>query len=379
MTYTPKAWQNFPTKTTAINSTALKNLEQRVASYAAAEAVSPGTDSYESFRVKQRGAGANMSVDVGVAGTNQQAWVRDAATGIYRYEYNGAQLNVVISASDGTNPRIDRIVATAPASVDSIVPQILVLTGTPTGGATTANLAGAQTVPAGYVLLADIVVGNGVVTIVTANIVDRRPVGGGLGYSGVMPYGPPTSGTGRDEVLIQPSESLPLGAVTLTPTTHDNFQGAYLGYLSRRIVGATRLRWRYAQGATPATSNYLVAVLDSSGRLVIASGPTAFAGAANSINEIASIITATTFEPGPLMAFLGVAPLTAASAVTFHGVQGNGVVTAPGAGQRNQKFSLNSGSTTFPAGLTISTLTDVVANVVAYSALPMPIFSLSVG
>lgn len=379
MAFTPKGWINFPNKTTPLNATALKALEQRLASYSAAEAVSPGAGDYEAFRVKQRGAGANMTVDVGLAATLQQAWVRDAASGVYRYEYNGAQMNVAISVADGTNPRIDRVVATAPTSIDSIVPQVIVLAGTPTAGATTANLSGAQAIPAGYTLLADIVVGAAVGSITNANIVDRRSVGGGLGFSGVMPYGQTTVGTGRDEVLIQPSEDLPLGPQTLTPTTHDNFQGAYTGYLSRRIVGATRMRIRYAQGATPATTQYIVAILDASGRLLALSGATAFAGAASSMSEISLAIATTTFEAGPVMVFFGVAALTAASAVSFHGVQGNGTVTAPGPAHRNQRFSLGSGGVVFPATNRIDAFTDVVSLAAAYTALPMPLVSLSVG
>lgn len=380
MPYTPKGWLNFPTKTTPINAIALKALEQRVASYAASESVAVGVDAHLSFLVKQRVAGANMSVDVGSASTLMQAWIRDVAGGVDRYEYNGGQINVAIATADGTNPRIDRIVATAPTSVDSIVPQILVLTGTPTPGATTANLSGAQAVPAGYLLLADVVVGAAVVTIVTANITDRRQIGGQFGDSSILPFNAPTTGSPiRDEVVLLPHLSLPSAPGTLTPATHDNFQGAYLGFLSRRIVNATRIRFRFAQGATPAVTNFNVAMLDASGRLIIASGILAFSGGANALVEQSCTITATTFESGPLIAWMGIAPLTAASAVSFSGVQGNVTVTAPGPGQRNVKWHSATGSTTFPVLNRIDAYTDVVAAIVASSFLAMPIFSLSVG
>lgn len=378
-TYTPKGWLDYPNLTTPTDADALKALEQRTVSYATAEASSPGTYGYEDFRAKQNPAGANMQVAVGLVATEMMCWVRDAAGGLYRYQYNGAQILVQLAAADATNPRIDRIVATAPVSSDSIVPQVLVLTGTPTASASNDNLSGAQAIPVGYELLADVVVGAGVTTIVTANIRDRRRLGGTNGSNGVLPPPIVTVGTARDEVVITPSEDLPQLSVSLVPTTHDNFQGAYLGMLSRRIVNATRIRFRFAQGATPATSNYNIALLDTSGRLIVAVGAAAFTGIANAMVEVAGVIAATTFESGPIIVWMGVAALTAASAVSFWGVQGNGTITAPGPNHRNQKYSLNSGGTTFPATLNIGGYSDVAANVAAYSALPMPIVSVSVG
>lgn len=379
-TYTPKGWLDYPNLTTPTDADAWKAMEQRVVSYAASEAISPGVAGYEDFRPKQDPAGASMRVGLGSVSTEMMAWVRDSVAGVYRYEYNGAQLYATIGTADGSNPRIDRVCLTAPASIDSIVPQVVVLAGTPTSGATLDNLTGAQAIPTGYLLLADVVVGAGVGNIVTANIRDRRAVGGIMGQSGILPPPMPTAGTGRDEVIFLPSDDLPQLSVTLTPTTHDNYQGAYLATLSRRIVGATRLRFRYAQGATPATSNYNVAILDTSGRLIVAVGATAFAGGASTIQEIALTIAATTFDAGDYFVWMGVAALTASSAVSFYGIQGNGTVTAPGPAHRNQKFSLNSGGTTFPAVNQIgTTYADVVASAAAYTALPMPIFSASVG
>lgn len=382
MSFTPKGWQNFSNKTTPINSTALKALEQRAVSYATSEALSPGAYGFNDFRVVQRGAGANMSVDVGVAATEMSAWLRDAAGGIYRYQYNGALLNVAISPADPSNPRIDRVVLTAPSSVDSIVPQVVVLAGTPTASADTNNLSGAQAVPVGYELLADIIVGAGVINIQTGNIRDRRRVGGQLGDSSVLPLGGALSGNSlRDELAIMPSPMIPLLSQTLTPTTHDNFQGAYLGYLSRRIVNATRIRWKFAQGATPATSNYNIALLDVSGRLLVAAGATAFGGAANQAVAVSNTIAATTLESGPIIVWMGVAALTAASAVSFFGVQGQETITAPGPGIINLRWSNAAGGTTFPSTNVISAYTDLgqLVGAAAQTAMPMPLFSVSVG
>lgn len=376
-TFTPKAWLDYPNTSTPTTAAALKAQEQRAVSYATAEGIAPGVFAYEDFRVKQNPAGASMHVGVGLPSVEQMVWVRDAAGGTYRYQYNGAQLLVSIAAADGANPRIDRIVATAPTSTDSIVPQVLVLTGTATAGATTVNLSGAQAIPTGYELLADVVVGAGVTTIVTANINDRRRIGGTAASAGVLPVGSAgVIGATRDEVVLTPSEALPKLSVSLVPTTHDNYQGAYLCHLSRGIT-ATRIRFGYSQGATPATSNYNIAILDASGRLIVAVGAAAFTGAANAFVKVPATIAATYFPAGDYYVWMGVAALTAASAVSFFGVQGNGTVTAPGPGQNMQKLSLNSGGTTFPAALTIAAYSDVAGLAAAYTALPMPVFSLS--
>jgi hypothetical protein len=275
--YTPKAWANFATKTTPINATALRALEQRVSSFATAEAVTPGGYDWNAFRVVQNPAGANMQVGVGIAASEMLGWVRDASLGMYRYTYNGAQLLVTIAAADATNPRIDRIVMTAPTSTDSITPQVVVLTGTATAGATLDNLTGVQAVPTGYELLADVLV---------------------------------------------------------------------------------------AAGA---------------GRLVVAGGATAFAGAANSFNEIALTITATTFEPGYYYVWLGVAALTAASAVSFVGPTGNRTVTNPVSSFRNLRGNAAAGGTTFNANNTLATLADVAAMASVTNVIGVPVVALSVG
>jgi hypothetical protein len=379
VTYTPKAWLKYPTKTTPINDVSLKALEQRVVSYATAEAVSPGAFSYEDFRVKQRGLGANMSVDVGLAGTEMNGWVRDAAAGIYRYQLNAAQVNVVIPTADPTNPRIDRIVLTAPSSSDSIVPQILCLAGTPTGGATLDNGSGAQTVPAGYELLADVVVGNAVVSIVTANIRDRRRLGGTFGSPAIVPFGGSVNSapTTRDEVTLIPHQALVVAGQSLTPTTHDNMQGAFMCKIPRRIVNATRLRFKFAQGATPAITNFILGLYDISGRLIVAGPSTAFSGGANAIVEAALVLAATTFDPQDCFVVLGVAPLTAASAVSFTGVQGALTVTAPGAPFRNIKGHSATGGVGLPT--TLGAFTDVASVAAAATHLPLPVVSISVG
>src|SRR3954463_3882264 len=69
-----------------------------------------GVSTYGSFRVSQRGAGVNMSVDVNM---DDGAYVRgDAVTlqGLYYVSPHSATINEVVTTADATNPRIDRIV-----------------------------------------------------------------------------------------------------------------------------------------------------------------------------------------------------------------------------------------------------------------------------
>lgn len=121
--------------------------------------------------VAQRAAGANMSVDVG---TGSAAIQDDHATGGGYYSYTlAATANYAVSAADGTNPRIDRVVirvrdqALGDAAND-IAP--FVVAGTPTSGATLVNLTGAAAVPGSSLLLANVLVPAGSSTVTTANI-----------------------------------------------------------------------------------------------------------------------------------------------------------------------------------------------------------------
>jgi len=125
-----------------------------------------------------------MSVDVGAGA----AWVQiDTGTrnGL-AHVYNDAAANVVVSASNGTNPRIDQIVlryndSTIPTGTGN-VPTLEVVTGTATGGATLDNRTGAASLPNDCMRLADILVPAASSSVVTANIRDRRPWARGAAY-----------------------------------------------------------------------------------------------------------------------------------------------------------------------------------------------------
>lgn len=137
------------------------------------------------YKVIQRAAGANMSVDVG-AGFALVPANNTGNKGLYHIE-NDASVNVSLAASNATNPRIDMIYVQVDDSADGAAaddtPQFGVVTGTPTAGATLDNRTGAGTLPSNSLLLADVLVGAAVTSITGSNIRDRRPwVRGAFGF-----------------------------------------------------------------------------------------------------------------------------------------------------------------------------------------------------
>ena len=137
------------------------------------------------LKVVQRGAGANMSVDVGAGA----AWVQvDTGTrnGL-AHCYSDAVANVSVGAAHATNPRIDQIVlrfndTTVPTGSGN-VPTLECLAGTATGGATLDNRTGAAALPNDCLRLADVLVPGASSSVVTANIRDRRPWARGAFYA----------------------------------------------------------------------------------------------------------------------------------------------------------------------------------------------------
>lgn len=120
---------------------------------------SEGVCGVNELKVSQRGAGANMSVDV-AAGSAYIADDHAAGGGFYHAVWTAVE-NVTLTAADPTNPRIDRIVLRVRDSylgdADNTV-SMVALAGTPTAGATLANLSGAQAVPGSSLLLANVLV-----------------------------------------------------------------------------------------------------------------------------------------------------------------------------------------------------------------------------
>jgi hypothetical protein len=124
------------------------------------------------YAVSQRAAGANMSVDVAAG----EALIEGDTTsdqGRY-YCRETATTNVSITAADGSNPRIDRVVLEIldndEDSSGAYKGRIRTVDGTPTAAATLTNLNGAATVPDDSLLLANVLIAAGDTSITDAEI-----------------------------------------------------------------------------------------------------------------------------------------------------------------------------------------------------------------
>ena len=136
-----------------------------------ATGVQEGIRSSTDLTVVQRGAGANMSVDVGVGFAMVQG---DSVTnqGLF-LAYNDAATNAVVTAAHATLPRIDRVCVRVRDAFHGDAANDIsfqVVAGTATSGATLVNLNGAAAVPASHLLLANVLVGAAVSSITNANI-----------------------------------------------------------------------------------------------------------------------------------------------------------------------------------------------------------------
>lgn len=123
--------------------------------------------------VSERAAGANMSVDVAAATGVLIQGDTDSNEGMYFGEWDSVQ-NVSITAADGSNPRIDRIVAEIKNDdVDSSgtnALQIRAVDGTPSAGASLSNLTGVASLPSSAVNLGFVLVAAGDTSISDSEI-----------------------------------------------------------------------------------------------------------------------------------------------------------------------------------------------------------------
>lgn len=143
------------------------DLRQLIAAVVASEGVRTAAD----LKVTQRGAGANMSVDV-AAGTCLIQDDHASGGGFYGYTL-GSTANVAVGTANATNPRIDRVVvkildnALGDASNSA---SVVVVAGTATAGATLSNLTGAAAVPNSSLLLANVLVPAASSSVTNGNI-----------------------------------------------------------------------------------------------------------------------------------------------------------------------------------------------------------------
>ncbi len=360
--------------------------------------VGPGVADYESFRILQTQSGATLGVDIGKTSVGlMQAWVRGStrdAQGLYRVDNVDttaptantylAQLNVTFSAADATNPRVDQVILvigdTQHAGAINAA-NIQVLPGTATAGATLDNRTGVATLPASCILLADVLVPAASTTVVTANIVDRRsyPLVGGNPQPSF-----PAVFAATDAVTFAPHPAMPqMSGSVIAQGSFDSFQAATLMYLPRGIKSATRLRFKYRQGATAANTFYQVAIFDSSGRLKVATGASVlvYAGTATVTTAVSATIAATTFEPGWYYVWVGNAAATAGSGAFVYGsnlsIASPSVTTSVPSVPPNIAFYKASGGQTVPN--TFTGYLDLATNVADINLPTIPVVTLSVG
>lgn len=341
-----------------------------------------GAATFGSFRVVQRGAGANMSVDIG---QDDGAWVRGDAVALQALYYvapHNATINETITTADATNPRLDQVILEIQDNVHdgstANIARTRVVAGTPTSGATIDNRTGAAALPGSALLLADVLVPAGAASITNATIRDRRQLQAGsvpplLTLIDQVAFVPVMQALVWGSFAGATQWSVPMaGAADLAQT-------AAAMTLPRRIVGATRIRWKYLQQNTTAlTGNYVIGIYDASGRKIVDTGSVAFAGAANGLQSRSETISATTFEPGVYYVLIGL-DSTNSGVITYHGVRVSATQNdSPGPIGPNMGLFSPTGGVTAPA--TILGFTDQYGvTVTGANATTVPVVSLSVG
>ena len=147
------------------------------------------------LKVTQRGAGANMTVDI----AGGRAFVPSSTTGAGTYNvYNDATVNKAIATADATNPRWDLVCAKVEDAFYAGAVNawsLVVVTGTPAGSPAL------PAAPVNYIPLAKVVVAAAAASIVNANITDLRTQAAALG--GVPTF---VDAAARDASLTAPSE-----------------------------------------------------------------------------------------------------------------------------------------------------------------------------
>lgn len=154
--------------------------DRRAWSYRTVESVANS----DAYKVIQRAAGANMTVDV--QSSNGDAIVTgDSVTGQGNYTIprTAANVNVDIAAADATNPRNDLVVLEVKDDQHDAgglnLARVRVITGTPNASAAATDAPGANGTPAlpsSCQLLAVVRVPAGVTSVITSYINDRRVV-----------------------------------------------------------------------------------------------------------------------------------------------------------------------------------------------------------
>jgi hypothetical protein len=143
-------------------------------------ALQEGVLNASDFMVVQRGAGANLSVDIGMPAGGFAYVQGDTINGqaLYCVPVHSATINEVVTTADITNPRIDQVILEVLDNVldasGNNLARTRIVAGTATGGATLANRTGAAALPGSALLLADLLVTAGGTSVSNTQIRDRR-------------------------------------------------------------------------------------------------------------------------------------------------------------------------------------------------------------
>jgi hypothetical protein len=330
-----------------------------------------GVEGYSDMLVTPGASATTVDVAAGIGfvrgdGLNDLGLYRcrnDATKNSAAFEAGG------LAAPDATNPRLDQIIARVyDDDVDGEGQRkwrLAVLKGTPKSGDTLDKREGAAALPNSAMLLADVLVPAGAPAVLKAeNIRDRRPF--------CHPIVPPLL-TAVDMVPLTPLVASKPSGESGFGTANDGHQSAVAVYLHRRILNATRIRWKYRQLAG-ITGNYVLALYDASGRKIVDTGSVALTGAAGKAVMASLAISATTLEAGVYYFLIGLDTTGGSEAVSYPGFLVNGAVDAPSS---NLVLASTSGGVTAPA--TLLGFTDMAGLSEGVSRPSVPAACLSVG
>lgn len=122
------------------------------------------------------------------------------------YASNSTSTDINLTTANATNPRVDRVVLRITSPFLTTSNTLEIIAGTPTAGATLANLSGIAALPADSVNLAFVLVGAGVTSVSASNIGNYAdPFGTAGGYaavSGAVAGAPPPFCFGRPATFV---------------------------------------------------------------------------------------------------------------------------------------------------------------------------------
>ena len=352
--------------------------------------VGAGLETSADMLVTYSGSGMNLAVAAG------DAWVRgtNADQGMYRVHQSTSVTNLTVSNNGSANNRIDvvvlRIYDNDSEAAGSYKAQLEVIAGsTSTSGATLDNRVGAQdlsalSAPKTVLHLADVLVPPGASSIVGSNIRDRRrfatrtmPLLDYVSYDAVPLEFSPLAGRVSNRAYD-------CGAI------YTGHQSAALVWCPRRMVGVTKIRWRYGVTTTIAASGtYIFALCDASGRFIAQTAATAFdtTAAPDDDEPVVNWTSSFNIDIGWHYLVFGVAGFSSAGVIRFNGLilptGGDGTVSAgsgDGPTAANQAFGVTTGGTTLGSGSDVNTIrymADQFGHQINYIGVPQ--VSLSIG